>query len=165
MKMLNKTDLRNAMTAVLGLTLSLSACGGTAPAPKAKTVADENDQVIGGHESESSGLGGGGKLNPEQIVPKAKKREISADQRADFDKAMARYQSAKKSGGLAGGECTSVADAFKNAAEGTPILLEALFNEGAVLQECGREDEAVKVWQSLDEGKMKHGPAPTHPRH
>jgi Flp pilus assembly protein TadD len=166
MKMLTKSELRSTLSAgrALGLclTLTLAACGGTTPTPKAKTVADDSDQVIGGHDAETSGLGGGGKLNPEQIVPKAKKREISEDQRAEFDKAMVRYQSAKKSGGLSGGECTSVADAFKNAAEGTPVLLEALFNQGAVLQECGREDEAIRIWQSMTEGKTKYGPAMTN---
>src|SRR6185436_8430414 len=108
MKMLTKTDLRNLLSTGIGLGMLLAACGGTSPPPKAKTVADENDQVIGGHDADSSGLGGGGKLSPEQIVPKAKKREISEDQRAEFEKAMARYQSAKKSGGLSGGECGSV---------------------------------------------------------
>jgi tetratricopeptide (TPR) repeat protein len=170
MKMHTKTSLRVALranyalllTTGLGLSLLLAACGGTSPPPKAKTVADENDQVIGGHDADSSGLGGGGKLNPEQIMPKAKKREISEDQRAEFDKAMARYQSAKKSGGLSGGECGSVADAFKSAAEGTPVLLEALFNQGAVLQECGREEEAIKIWQGMTEGKTKYGPAMTN---
>jgi tetratricopeptide (TPR) repeat protein len=160
MTMLRNTDLRATLTAGLGLTLLLAGCG-ESPQPKPKTAAD-NDQVIGGGEGETSGLGGGGKINPEQIVPKQKKREISADQRVEFDKAMARYMSAKKSGGLSGGECTSVADAFKSAADGTPILLEALFNQGAVLQECGREEEAVRVWNGMTEGKTKYGPAMTN---
>src|SRR5690349_20535968 len=148
MKMLRAIDHRNILAS--GLALSLAACGGTAPPPKAKTVV-ENDQVIGGGDTET-GLGGGGdKVNAEQSVPKAKKREISTDQRAEFDKAMARYQSAKKSGGLSGGECNSVAESFKNAAEGTPVLLEALFNAGAVLEECGHEDEAAKIWQGMSE--------------
>jgi tetratricopeptide (TPR) repeat protein len=157
--MLRTTDLRKCFAAGMGLSLLLAACGGTTPTPKAKTVAD-NDQVIGGEgEGEQSGLGGAGKLNPEQIMPKQKKREISADQKAEFEKAMARYLSAKKSGGLAGGECSSVADGFKNAAEGTPVLLEALFNQGAVLQECGREEDAVRIWNGMTEGKTKYGPA------
>ncbi len=165
MTMFRKFDLRTALTSGLALTLAsslaMSGCGAETPKPKAKTVVD-NDQVIGGGEPEA-GLGGGnGKVNAEQILPKAKKREISADQKTEFDKAMARYMSAKKSGGLSGGECSSVADGFKSAAEGTPVLLEALFNEGAVLQECGREDEAVKIWQGMSEGKTKYGPAMTN---
>ena len=160
--MFRKFDLRATVTTGLALTLSLAGCGAETPKPKAKTVVD-NDQVIGGGGESEAGLGGGGgKVNAEQILPKAKKREISADQHEAFEKAMARYMSAKKSGGLSGGECTSVADGFKSAAEGTPVLLEALFNEGAVLQECGREDEAIKIWQGMSEGKTKYGPAMTN---
>jgi tetratricopeptide (TPR) repeat protein len=162
MTMFRKFDLRTTVTTGLALTLALAGCGAETPKPKAKTVVD-NDQVVGGGGESETGLGGGGgKVNAEQILPKAKKREISADQRTEFDKAMARYMSAKKSGGLSGGECRSVADGFKAAAEGTPVLLEALFNEGAVLQECGREDEAIKIWQSMSEGKTKYGPAMTN---
>jgi tetratricopeptide (TPR) repeat protein len=164
--MFRKFDLRVTVTTGLALTLAtslaMSGCGAETPKPKAKTVVD-NDQVIGaGGDSEAGLGGGGGKVNAEQILPKAKKREISADQHEAFEKAMARYMSAKKSGGLSGGECTSVADSFKSAAEGTPVLLEALFNEGAVLQECGREDEAIKIWQGMSEGKTKYGPAMTN---
>ena len=164
MTMFRKFDLRATVT--IGLTLAgtfaLSGCGAETPKPKAKTAVD-NDQVIGaGGEGEAGLGGGGGKVNAEQILPKAKKREISADQHDAFDKAMARYMSAKKSGGLSGGECSSVADGFKSAAEGTPVLLEALFDEGAVLQECGREDEAIKIWQGMSEGKTKYGPAMTN---
>jgi len=166
MTMSAKFDLRAMLAAGLGLTLSgvlaISGCGAETPKPKAKTAVD-NDQVIGsGGETEAGLGGGGGKVNAEQILPKAKKREISADQKTEFEKAMARYISAKKSGGLSGGECTSVADGFKSAADGTPVLLEALFNEGAVLQECGREDEAIRIWQGMSEGKTKYGPAMTN---
>ena len=132
--MFRKFDLRATLTTGLALTLAsslaMSGCGAETPKPKAKTAVD-NDQVIGAGGDTEAGLGGGGgKVNPEQILPKAKKREISADQHDAFEKAMARYMSAKKSGGLSGGECTSVADGFKSAAEGTPVLLEALLQRG-----------------------------------
>jgi tetratricopeptide (TPR) repeat protein len=154
-----KVGFSGSLAAGLGLSLLLAGCGGAqTPAPK---TAVDNDEAVGGKE-EQSGLGGGGKVNPEQLAPKPKKREISADQRADFEKALARYKSAKKSGGLTGGECSSVADAFKSAAEGTPVLLEAMFNQGAVLQECGREDEAVRIWNGMTEGRTKYGPAMTN---
>src|SRR5579862_9009656 len=121
MTMFRKFDLRSTVTTGLALSLALAGCGAEAPKPKAKTVVD-NDQVIGGGGDSEAGLGGGGgKVTPEQILPKPKKREISADQHDAFDKAMTRYMSAKKSGGLSGGECTSVADSFKSAAEGTPV--------------------------------------------
>jgi Tfp pilus assembly protein PilF len=90
------------------------------------------------------------------IIPKEEKRQISADARADFAKAAERYAAAKKSGGtLSTLECHSVASAFKDAADENPALTEARFNQGAVLAECGNEDDAVKIW----EGMPKYGPA------
>ena len=56
------------------------------------------------------------KAGAEQIIPKEKKRAISADQRADFEKAMKRYQEAKKGDGMSRSECSGVADAFKRVA-------------------------------------------------
>src|SRR6185437_7379194 len=57
-----------------------------------------------------------------------------------------------------GGECSSVSDAFKSVADSNPGLLEARFNQGAVLSECGREDEAQRVWR----GMTNYGPAITN---
>src|SRR4029079_17759992 len=91
----------------------------------------------------------------EQIIPKEQKRNISADARADFQKAVEKYASAKKSGGLSALECRSVASSFKSAADENPSLVEARFNQGAVLAECGEEDDAIKIW----EGLPKYGPA------
>jgi Tfp pilus assembly protein PilF len=93
----------------------------------------------------------------DQIIPKEKKRNISADARADFEKAMKRYQDARKEDGLSRSECSSVADAFKRVADDNPGLTEARFNQGAVLYECGRDDEAARIWDG-----MKYGPAITN---
>ena len=93
----------------------------------------------------------------EQIIPKEKKRNISADARADFEKAMKRYQEARKDDGLSRSECSSVSDAFKRVADDNPGLVEARFNQGAVLYECGRDDEAARIWDGL-----KYGPAITN---
>jgi len=93
----------------------------------------------------------------EQIIPKEKKRNISADARADFEKAMKRYQDARKDDGLSRSECSSVSDAFKRVADDNPGLVEARFNQGAVLYECGRDDEAARIWDGL-----KYGPAITN---
>ena len=43
-----------------------------------------------GADTEAGLGGGGGKVKPEQILPKAKKREISADQHEAFEKAIVR---------------------------------------------------------------------------
>ncbi len=125
-----------------GACFGLAACAGSSLPSSNNPKAD--DALIG--ES---------KPGAEQIIPKEEKRQISADARADFAKAMERYQAAEKSGGLSTLECHSVASAFKNAADENANLPEARFNQGAVLQECGNEDDAVKVWQ----GMPKYGPA------
>src|SRR5579862_31724 len=130
------------LTLAVGACLWLAACAGSLPST--------NNQGAKGEDA----LLGESKPGAEQIIPKEQKRQISADARADFDKATQRYQAAKKSGGLSGSECRSVAGAFKSAADENPSLLEARFNQGAVLQECGNEDDAVKIWEG-----MKYGPA------
>jgi len=146
-------DMRNGHRAGLGAALlgvvlgaSLAGCGGEQK-PSAKTAASDNEEtgMLGGETR---------KPNADQIIPKEKKRKLTEDQRAEFAKALARYESAKKSGGLSGSECNSVANAFKEAADDNPGLLEARFNQGAVLAECGREDEAARIWEG-----MKYGPA------
>jgi tetratricopeptide (TPR) repeat protein len=148
----NTNTLANIMTTqktlgalALGLSLSLAACGGPQK-PDANTAGTEKgeDEILGTS-----------KPGAEKIIPKEQKRELSADARADFAKAMERYVAAKKSGGLSTLECHSVASAFKGAADENPNLVEARFNQGAVEQECGNEDDAVKIWQ----GQPKYGPA------
>ena len=129
----------------LCLSVALAACGSTQVPSTNNAGATENDTIPG--ES---------KPNAAEIIPKEQKRQISADARAYFDKAVQDYAAAKKSGGsLSTLECHSVASAFRNAADENPTLLEARFNQGAVLLECGNEDDAVKIW----EGMNKYGPA------
>jgi Tfp pilus assembly protein PilF len=123
--------------------LGLGACA-TSSSPPASNAGEEG------------GLLGESKPGAAAIIPKEEKRQISADARADFQKAAERYAAAKKSGGtLSTLECHSVASAFKDAADENPALTEARFNQGAVLAECGNEDDAVKIW----EGLPKYGPA------
>jgi Flp pilus assembly protein TadD len=140
------------MTLGTGLAFSAAGCGGEQkPAPK--TAANENEET-GTMGGESSGHDTISKAGADQLIPKEKKRAISADQRAEFDKVMQRYESAKKSGGVNGSECSNISDAFKGVADSSPGLPEARFNQGAVLAECGRQEDAARIWQG-----MKYGPA------
>jgi Tfp pilus assembly protein PilF len=139
----NMKKMRNGF--ILATSLALAACGSTQL---------PSSQSAGAGEGGGDPILGESKPGAEAIIPKEAKRQISADARADFQKALERYQSAKKSGGLSALECRSVANAFKGAADENPALVEARFNQGAVLAECGNEDDAVKVWEGL-----KYGPA------
>jgi Tfp pilus assembly protein PilF len=139
------------MVVGVGLAFSAAGCGGEQK-PSAKTPATEAGEDTGTIGGEATGHDTINKAGAEQLIPKEKKRAISADQRADFDKATERYEAAKKSGGISGSECTSVSDAFKQVADASPGLPEARFNQGAVLAECGRQEDAARIWQGLNYG-------------
>jgi len=107
---------------------------------------------------EKTALSGETKLkHGEQLVPKVAKRDISDDDKADFDKVLARYMAARKDGKVAD-QCDNLSSAFGKVADSTPTLMEARFNQGAVLQECGQEDDAVRIWEKMP----KYGPAITN---
>jgi tetratricopeptide (TPR) repeat protein len=139
------------MVVGVGLAFSAAGCGGEQK-PSAKTPATEAGEDTGTIGGEATGHDTINKAGAEQLIPKEKKRAISADQRADFDKATERYEAAKKSGGISGSECASVSDAFKQVADASPGLPEARFNQGAVLAECGRQEDAARIWQGLNYG-------------
>ncbi len=148
MKTNTTMKMRNGFVLATSLaSLTLAACG--------STQIPSSHNAGAGEGADEALLGGPSKPNAEQIIPKEAKRQISADARADFQKAVEKYASAKKSGGLSALECRSVASSFKNAADENPALVEARFNQGAVLAECGEEDDAIKIW----EGLPKYGPA------
>lgn len=129
-----------------GLLLSVG-CGGTQKTGGGKIGGGSGDAT--GAEAVISGAGS------------APVREVSAAEREDFDKAMAKYIDLKSDGTLSGGECDTAHDAFKRAADANPKLREARFNQGAVLMECGRENEAAQIMQQLASGKDAYAPAIT----
>jgi tetratricopeptide (TPR) repeat protein len=149
-----RSGLGLTLRLVLGTGLALSAIGcGSSPAPKTRTAGNaEETGTMGGESTEHDTIN---KAGAAELIPKEKKRAITEDQRADFEKAMQRYASAKKSGGLSGSECSSVSDAFKSVADSNPGLPEARFNQGAVLAECGRQEDAERIWK----GQTSYGPA------
>lgn len=136
------------------LALALAGCASTGGTKTAREPLPDEDGKGGAAVTERETIS---TKNADQIIPKEKKRAISADARADFEKAMKRYQEARKDDGLSRSECSSVSDAFKRVADDNPGLVEARFNQGAVLYECGRDDEAARVWDGL-----KYGPAITN---
>ena len=136
------------------LALALAGCASTGGTKTAKEPLPDEEGKGGAAVTERETIS---TKQAEQIIPKEKKRNISADARADFEKAMKRYQDARKDDGLSRSECSGVSDAFKRVADDNPGLVEARFNQGAVLYECGRDDEAARIWDGL-----KYGPAITN---
>ncbi|HEY4183788.1 MAG TPA: tetratricopeptide repeat protein [Polyangia bacterium] len=152
------TGLATGLIAGLASASLFIGCGGsqTPPPESAGTAGDEvkdgTTPEKGLSGSASSKLTGG-----DQLVPKAAKRSISDDDRADFEKVLARYTAARKAGKV-DSDCESLSSAFAKVADSSPGLVEARFNQGAVLQECGKEDEAVRIWENMP----KYGPAITN---
>ncbi len=136
----------------------LAGCGGT-QTPSAESAGSAGEEVKEGVPEKglagaaSPKLSGGG----DQLIPKAAKRDISDDDRAEFQKVLARYLAARKAGKVED-DCSSLARSFSKLADSSPGLLEARFNQGAVLQECDKEDDAVRIWENMP----KYGPAITN---
>jgi len=90
---------------------------------------------------------------------KASGRQVTEEQKADFEKVALDYQNAKKNGALSASDCSSLASAFKRMADNLPSLLEARNNEATIYLECGRKDDAVSIWNSMANGAKPYAPA------
>ena len=120
-------------------------------------------QKRGGDKVRSAG--GGADDGADSIIEGTAKtaavREVSAEEREDFTKAMAKYLDLKADGALSSGECETAASAFRRAADSNPTLREARYNQGAVLMECGRDNEAQTIFAEMSTGKDAFAPAVT----
>jgi Tfp pilus assembly protein PilF len=76
------------------------------------------------------------------------KRNISDEVRKEFDDALAKWDKARREGN-ATSQCSSIAGDFAEIADDNPDLIEARGNQAAVLHECGRDAEAMKIWEQL----------------
>ena len=76
--------------------------------------------------------------------------------KAQFTEVYAKYEAAKKDGKLAGAECEAIAKGFDEVYESNKSsMLVARFNVGAVWEECGDMEKAVKIYEELG-GKNFH---------
>jgi tetratricopeptide (TPR) repeat protein len=139
--------------AFAGLSTVGLACGGTQKGEpeSAGSAKSEGKGGLAGEGSKKINAAGA-----EQLI-KVQKRDVSDDDRADFEKVAARYAAARKDNKVAD-QCDSLASAFGKIADSSPNLVEARFNQGAVLRECGQEDDAVRIWEKMP----KYGPAITN---
>src|ERR1039457_2156142 len=107
----------------------------------------------------SAGSANSGPADIPLTTRKLSGRQVTEDQKTDFEKAAADYQKAKKAGTLSPGDCSSLANAFRKLADKVPSLLEARNNEATIYLECGRKDEAVSIWNSMSSGAKPYAPA------
>ncbi len=151
--------------AVSALALLAGGCAGQKAAQKSDKgpIAEEEEGWTPGKEPPKAGAGAASASTGAADIPLTKKklsgRQVTEDQKADFEKAAADYQAAKRKGSLTPGDCGSLAGTFKKLADKVPAMLEARNNEATIYLECGRKDEAVTIWNSLANGAKPYAPA------
>jgi len=150
--------------AASALALLAAGCASSKSAEKKAALPDEEEAWAPGDGPKAGASSSAGSANsgPADIPLTKKKlsgRQVTEDQKADFEKAAADYQKAKKGGTLNPGDCSSLANAFKKLADKSPSLLEARNNEATIYLECGRKDEAVSIWNSMASGAKPYAPA------
>jgi Membrane protein involved in colicin uptake len=129
---------------------------------KDKPSLPDEEEAWSPGEGPKPGAAGSASSGPADIPLTKRKfsgRQVTEDQRVDFEKTAADYQAAKKKGPLTPGDCGSLASAFKKLADKVPALLEARNNEATIYLECGRKDEAVTIWNTLANGAKPYAPA------
>jgi len=146
------------LAAMLGLTVGCATSGGSG-GPKHSTLPDE-EEAGGGAEPGKKATGGlSGPVEAPLIAHKPTDRQVTEEQKADYEKAVADYMKAKKAGSVPGDDCSKVASAFRKLADQVPALLEARSNEAAVQLECGKKSDAVSIWRKLTSGAKPFAPA------
>ncbi len=143
--------------AASALALLAGGCASSNPAAKKDKLPDEEEGWAPGAAPKAGSAGGVAE------IPFAKRktsgRQITEDQKEDYEKAVTNYQNAKKNGPLSPSDCSSLASAFKKIADKDPQLLEARDNEATIYLECGEKDKAVGIWNSLTNGAKPYAPA------
>ncbi|MGD0839503.1 MAG: tetratricopeptide repeat protein [Polyangia bacterium] len=146
--------------AVLGL---LSAgCASSQPAEKqGRSKLPDEDEGWGPGEKTLPATGRAAEMGAADIPLATKKsgRQVTEEVKAEFEKAAADYQAAKRNGPLSPADCSSLASTFRSLADKNPALLEARNNEATIYLECGRKSEAVSIWNSLGNGSKPYAPA------
>jgi Flp pilus assembly protein TadD len=149
--------------AASALALLAGGCAGQKAGARPDKLPDE--EWTPGEQKEVAPAAGGAKSMETGAadIPLTKKRpsgrQVTEEQKADFEKAAADYQLAKKKGQLTPSDCGSLAGAFRKLADKNPQFLEARNNEATIYLECGRKDEAVSIWNNLAGGAKPYAPA------
>jgi Flp pilus assembly protein TadD len=147
--------------AASALALLVGGCATSKTAEKRAALPDEEEGWAPG-KPPTTGDSGSSNVGAADI-PLATKhssgRQVTEDQKADFEKAAADYQKAKKAGALSPSDCSSLASAFRKLADKLPALLEARNNEATIYLECGKKDDAVSIWNSMANGPKPYAPA------
>lgn len=87
----------------------------------------------------------------------APKREISQDERKDFDGAVAFFAQNDKAGAWNESACRSAADRFTGVVRSHPQMVEAQYMAGLSYQRCGLAQDAERAYQAALKIRPSHG--------
>lgn len=135
---------------------------GTAPTKPARPATSSLPEDDDAPEARTAPDKGGSPDRGGEMPTMARKpadRQITEDQKADFEKVVTRYQQAKKNGSLSAQDCSDIASAFKRLADKIPALLEARNNEATIYLECGQKNDAVRIWEQMASGSKPYARA------
>ena len=152
------SPIKLGIGALLALSLGCATTG-QPKSPETGALPDEDGEPAPGKKASGGTAPAGGPVEVPLITRKPGERKITEEQKADFEKAVSEYIRARKAGTVPGQECGSIASAFKRVADQAPVLLEARSNEASVYLECGRKDEAVRIWERLANDAKPFAPA------
>jgi Tfp pilus assembly protein PilF len=123
--------------------------------------------VACGGAKPKSGLGGGGSKDvppPPPVVADGggdskpePKREISKDERRDYDGAMDQFVKDEKGGSWNEGACKASAERFASVVRSHPKMVEAQYMVGLSYQRCGMAEDAERAYQAALKIKPSHG--------
>ena len=98
--------------------------------------------------------GGGDAGGPSKPEPK---REISKDERKDFEGAVAFFEQNDKGGSWSESACRSSADRFSGVVRSHPQMVEAQYMVGLSYQRCNLAQDAERAYQAALRIKPNHG--------
>ena len=83
--------------------------------------------------------------------------KASAEAKAEFEKVVKRYETAKSRGKLSASQCEDLSKSFKKVYKkyGKQMTI-AWFNSGAVWEECGETEKAEEIYQSITKAVPKY---------
>jgi tetratricopeptide (TPR) repeat protein len=133
------------LTSALALA-ALAACGGAKPksglGPGGGKDVPPPPPVV---------AGGGDAAKPEP------KREISKDERKDYDGAIEFFEKNDKGGSWSESACRSAADRFASVVRSHPQMVEAQYMVGLSYQRCNLAKDAERAYQAAIKIKPNHG--------
>jgi tetratricopeptide (TPR) repeat protein len=127
---------------------ALAACGG-ANKPKSGLGPGGSKDVPPPPPVTSSSSGDSGKPEP--------KREVSKDERKDYDSAYEAFDKNDKAGTWNESACRSSADRFAGVVRSHPQMVEAQFMVGLSYQRCNLSSDAERAYQAALKIKPNHG--------